>query len=277
VKEYLKKIPILSNWCKTAQFYRNCYKSRSALLKQIADLDRSPLTEHPCPVCENTNSIQVSLVFEGQVISKLFCTQCLHLFSNWLAADLDRAQELFDYDKETTRMYEQKYLLRQAIKFSKRKENCCFLDFGVGGNIRASIEMRKESPENIFYACDLNKREERSNYFVTYADDNMLSMFDGIASNSVIEHLDNTIQVWRYFNQLLKPIADGGGVMVHSFPSQLHFDWSHWGLKITNHVCLFSKTSLNIVCEKSGFRLIKQGYSTNLRWPILYFQKMIDT
>ena len=34
--------------------------------------------------------------------------------------------------------------------------------------------------------------------------DNMLGMFDGIVSNSAVEHLDDTIGTWLYFNKLLK-------------------------------------------------------------------------
>ena len=241
IKDTLKKSDAIRQGHAIVLFYWNYYRSRRLLLQQFKDLDKihSATLDVLCPICGQTDSVsEVSQSFKSTNISKLFCRHCHHLHSNWLANNLERTQELFDYNTETTRKYEQKYLLSQAIKYSGKRG--WFLDFGVGGNISASIEMQKEFPENIFYACDLNYRDEK-NYFVTYTADEMIGRFSGITSNSVIEHLGDTIQTWRYFNQLLKP----GGYMVHSFPSQLHFDWSHWGLTIKSHVCLFSDISLN--------------------------------
>lgn len=268
LKESLKKISILRNGYRIARFYKDYIYSRRVLSKQITGLsqDDSSMINDSCPICKSDSIATVSLVVKGDKISKCFCIDCLHLYSKWLASDLDKVQELFDYDQETSRVHEQKYLLREAMKCSN--DAGCFLDFGVGGNIAATVEMQEELPEHTFYGCDLNKRDDR-NYFVTYTDDEMIGKFDAIASNSVIEHLDDTMQTWGYFNKLLKP----GGWMVHSFPSQMHFDWSHWGLAIERHVCLFSSTSLRILCAETGFKFIKWRYSTRLRWPMFYFQK----
>jgi len=129
---------------------------------------------------------------------------------------------------------------------------------------------------NTFYACDINERNE-TNYFKTYENDKMLGLFDGIASSNVVEHLDNTIEAWQYFNRLLKPYSDSRcSVMVHSFPSQLHYDFSHWGVQIKSHLCLFSERSLKIICERSGFGLSGWRWSGALRFPIFYFKKSED-
>jgi len=131
--------------------------------------------------------------------------------------------------------------------------NGSYLDFGVGGN-RRSFEMAKELfPQHSFYGCDLFTHSGR-NYFTTY-DESYCGKFDGISSYAVIEHLTYPSDSWKYLNRLLRPMAAGGGIMVHSFPSQLHHVFSDWQIQIRSHVCLFSRRSLAIQCTLAGFRL----------------------
>ncbi len=240
---------------------------------QISILSRKEQIQRSCPVCTNDTCVEVEFIFEGEKIKKYMCLQCNHLFSLWIGTDLHKAQCLFDYNRENEWKRGQKYLLMEAARYSQKLGR--YLDFGVGGNISAFQELNNELQGDSFYACDINKRNIKK-YFVTYEDESMLGTFDGIASSEVIEHLDNTVEAWKYFNRLLKPIRDSGGKMVHSFPSQLHCDLSHWGIRIKSHLCLFSERSLKLVCEKSGFELTGWKFRGFLKFPAFYFKKTKD-
>lgn len=274
LKSVLSVNPHLLAFCRTVKFRVNYPISRLILKNQIIKSRRKERIHKICPVCNNDTCVEFEFIFEGEKIKKYMCIQCGHLFSVWLQTDLNKAQGLFDYNQGNPWKSGQKYLLVETVRYSNRTGR--YLDFGVGGNISASQELNNELEDTFFYACDINKRNEE-NYFITYEDDSMLGTFNGIASSEVIEHLDNTVEAWQYFNRLLKPIRDSEGVvMVHSFPSQLHCDLSHWGIQIKSHLCLFSKRSLEIICKKSGFEFVRWKWSGKLRFPIFYFKKVKD-
>lgn len=64
--------------------------------------------------------------------------------------------------------------------------------------------------------------------------------------------------------------------MVHAFPSQIVEDLNHWAIKIDSHECLFSETSHDLICRKSGFELIKVKYFAGVQHPVYYFRKTCD-
>jgi hypothetical protein len=273
IKSWLNKIYPVKFGYLLISFYFGYLKSRICLFQQINNILDGSSTGQACVVCKNKKTLTVKLVHAGDENQKYLCLACQHLFSLWLKSNFKKVEKLFDYNTETIRKEEQKYLLRKLR--SVLGKDGTFLDFGVGGNINASKELAKDFPHSLFYACDLNKRKEE-NYFTTYSDKSYIGKFDGIATNSVIEHIDNTIEAWKYFNNLLKPVTrkERGGIMAHSFPSLIHYDLSHWGVKIKSHVCLISKKSLNTILTMSGFKLLGWKYSNKLRWPIFYFQKV---
>jgi hypothetical protein len=78
-----------------------------------------------------------------------------------------------------------------------------------------------------------------------------------IAARIRCRWLKFTISSWSRFNRLLKPVNEGGGIMVHAFPSLLHHDFDHWAIQIRSHTCLFSAKSLRFLCERTGFKLIR--------------------
>ena len=130
-------------------------------------------------------------------------------------------------------------------------------------------------PQHQFHACDLYSSNARD-YFQIYSPASPLRRFDGISSNAVVEHLDNTLEAWRYLNRLLKPMAEGGGMMVHAFPSQIVEDPNHWAIRIASHECLFSRKSLELACRHSGFAFIRIRYFASVQHPVYYFRKTRD-
>ena len=226
-----------------------------------------------CSVCGSTVIFRITFFIEEQV-DKCYCQECGHIFSRKLNRDVQMASQLFAYDRPNDQYEGQKRLQLELVK-STSVPCGRYLDFGVGGNIGISSDLRRLYPQHEFRSCDLYLSDV-AGYFQIYSAASPLHQFDGVSSNAVVEHLDNTLEAWRYLNQLLKPVAEGGGMMVHAFPSQMVEDPNHWAIKIASHECLFSKESLHRVCRQSGFELIKVKYLTSVQHPVYYFRKTRD-
>ncbi len=231
-----------------------------------------------CPVCANHDTYLVQMRYGDEDIPKKLCRVCGHLYSNNLRKDPDRAMECFDFRNENLQKSGQQFLLRlllDHVEGARPEDDLTLLDFGAGGNLSASAEMRVKHTRHHFYACDLVSRNEDF-YFQTYQDDSKLGVFDGIASNAVIEHLDNTLEAWLYLNRLLKPVNDNPTWMVHAFPSQINEDPWHWALRIRSHECLFSEVSLKIICDKAGFEWVESRDYWQVQHPVFLFRKVAD-
>lgn len=206
----------------------------------------------PCPVCGGSSRTTRFDRPEG-TIEKYICSNCGHLFSDFLQTDPGLGQEMFHFDTENPGRQTQVELLEELI-WRSGSQHGVYLDFGVGGNLAAFQEVQARYRDHRLMACDTYPSPVPG-YFQTYAEDSPQHCFDGISSYAVVEHLTDTLATWTYFNRLLKPVVDGGGIMVHAFPSQLHHEYAHWSIQIRSHVCLFSHASLARVCEQTGFRM----------------------
>ena len=226
-----------------------------------------------CSVCASPEIFQITFVSRQQ-IDKCHCKRCQHIFSRKLNKNLQRASELFGYDTPNDQYEGQKRLQIELVK-TRVVLNGKYLDFGVGGNIAISRDLRGRYPQHEFYSCDLYSSSD-AHYFQIYSSASPLHSFDGISSNAVVEHLDNTLEAWTYLNRLLKPLSEGGGTMIHAFPSQLVEDPNHWTIKIASHECLFSKASLALICEQAGFALMKIRFFGSVQHPVYYFRKTAD-
>lgn len=254
-------------------FSKNRFKRKIQIIEIIRVDNKSSLN---CPICDSHHCLKVSFLLNNIESIKIYCTECEHIFSTWVNKDLQKAQTLFDYKNKIN--HDHKSIVQEDcllhLSLYSNKNNGIFLDFGVGGNIFIQNRLNDKYSNQNVYSCDINPRNEK-NHFETYENDGFLHFFDGIASHAVLEHLDDTIYSWKYFNKLLKPMDKGGGIMVHAFPSQIHFDLDDWSMKIPEHVCLFSKKSLRLICEKTGFKLIKIRQSKG-HHPMFLFKKIFD-
>ena len=75
-------------------------------------------------------------------------------------------------------------------------------------------------------------------------------------------------------NRLLRPIAQGGGSMLHVFPSNLDLHMNDTMVIIGSHICVFSAESLRVLCEKSGFHLARVSHRRFM--PEFRFEKIRD-
>ena len=216
-------------------------------------LKAEPASNIACPACRGTDCRKTGFDRPEGSIEKYLCPRCEHLFSDFLQTDPQVGQEMFHFDTENAGKETQVRLLEELARRSGLAHGT-FLDFGVGGNLAAFQEAQLRHPQHRFMACDTYPSPV-AGYFQTYAANSPLACFDGISSYAVVEHLTDTVTAWSYLNRLLKPLSDGGGIMVHAFPSQLHHDFDHWAIQIGSHVCLFSPKSLKRVCEQTGFKM----------------------
>jgi hypothetical protein len=216
--------------------------------RQFRSLIRlNPTTDTACLACSRKCTNTVRFVRTEGTIDKNLCPGCGHLFSLYQQSDPELGRILFDFGSENDAAATQLSLLEETIRRSGRTGGT-FLDFGVGGNISAFQQAQLNHPNAHIFACDTYPLE-LENYFQTYSDRAPLGIFDGISSYAVVEHLTETFDSWSRFNRLLKPVNEGGGIMVHAFPSLLHHDFDHWAIQIRSHTCLFSPKSLRFLCK----------------------------
>ena len=220
--------------------------------RQLRHLLKSALpSNETCPICASTETVTLSFTLPNETVEKSLCRNCEHLFSNLLQTELRHVEIVFKVTTENEGSATQLALLEEL---TAKLEQGTFLDFGIGGNLTAFQAAGKRLPQHRFQGCDVYP-SSAPGYFVTYSPDAPLGIFDGISSYAVIEHLTNTVDAWRLLNRLLKPINDGGGIMIHSFPSQWHLDFDDWAIQIAGHSCLFSRKSLKLLCDKMGFAI----------------------
>lgn len=226
-----------------------------------------------CSVCQSAEVHRIRFYNKGE-IDKCYCRTCRHVFSRKLNRDLQRATELFAYDRPNEQYAGQRRLQLELINGAPRAQGR-YLDLGVGGNRGIARELNAAYPQHEFWSCDLYPSDE-AHYFQLYSATAGQYRFDGISSNAVVEHLDNTLEAWAYLNTLLKPMAEGGGLMVHAFPSQIIEDLDHWAIKIASHECLFSRESLALTGRKTGFELTAVRFIWSVQHPVYYFRKTFD-
>lgn len=260
-------------WLTRRILFKNIFVSKYIFNKQLKNINNNL----NCPICNCGDIYNIYFNYEKKEIIKYYCGFCEHIFSKNLNADFNKGNELFNYSQENNHIKDQIHLLETMVKKTGKKRNGLrkFLDYGIGGNYSHLNKLNSKYNNVYFYGCDIYP-SKRGNYFTCHQDSSFNGLFDGISSNAVIEHLDNTIYSWQYFNKLLKSKDEGIGIMMHSFPSQITEDMLHWTIRIQSHECLFSKKSLKIVCDKTGFKLIRISSNYKVQHPIYIFEKVKD-
>ena len=191
--------------------------------------------------------------------TKHICCGCRHCYATWLRGSVKETAEKYAgiYDdarltEEGPRAAYEESLFRYVLKHLDAPRDATLLDFGCGPNRSPVLNLREEGIDA--RGCDiLPVYDYDGEIFFQHTGDATpwLQKFDGIVSIDVIEHLADTIDSWTFFNRVLKP----GGMMAHCFPSQLHYSFMHAYFQTPFRVCLFSRKSMQILLEKTGFIL----------------------
>jgi SAM-dependent methyltransferase len=114
-------------------------------------------------------------------------------------------------------------------------KNAKLLDFGCGFGLHMRAYMRAGFDA---YGCDISeyraddrvKMIERSPYRIPYDD----AQFDLVVSTSVLEHAQNTEEIFREIHRVLKP----GGLAIHHFPTRWYLPREpHIYVPLANFFC----------------------------------------
>jgi len=232
---------------------------------------RSDVTGITCPVCMHTTTKALRygrfahVTGESRCLPevsshrKYICVNCGHCFANWLDGDLANTADKYAgiYDgaqllQEGPRARYEEGLFRYVLRRLGNPKKATLLDFGCGPNRSPVEKLRNEGFDA--RGCDILPiySYDGDVFFQHTANASpWLGRFDGIVSIDVVEHLADTIGSWSYFNRILKP----GGIMAHCFPSQIHYSFLHSYFRTPFHVCLFSRRSISLLLERTGFVL----------------------
>lgn len=236
---------------------------------------RSPLTHAvACPICgiQTTRKISFpSLVNSPASCQSLpeihdhlkhLCTNCGHLFASWIDGNLQKTGKTYQqyhgfYNseplyQENERAPFQLALLRYILPYLSHLPEVRILDFGCGANTSPTITMRAEGYD--VRCCDIldgYPYDDQIFFRYKHHDARWLGAFDAIVSLDVMEHLGNTVDAWCNLNRLLKP----NGLMAHCFPTLWTYPLRHSYFACPLHICIFSKQSLHLLMNKTGFSL----------------------
>lgn len=227
--------------------------------------------EKRCPVCRYVRAVGVRLapaeyITGGAAVLpevrehiKYICCRCGHYYSDWLDGNVvniaDKYNDRYENEQslqENERIAFQRQLLEQAL-LRLNRDTARVLDFGCGGNFRAAQEMHAQGKNT--YCCDIldGLPYDHEGFFkLSYNIKDHRGFFDAVVSIDVIEHLGDTFKSWAYLNRILRPKS----IMLHCFPTLLHYATDHPYFQDPFHVCIFSGTSLSILCERTGFSLV---------------------
>jgi hypothetical protein len=271
------------------QNWRQKTRARRYALKERCRSWLAPtVTTQVCPICGSNRSMEIKYgradfitgpsaeLPEAQAHSKYRCHRCGHLYSHWLDVGLEQVGqvtgEAYANDKLRVENFRAKYqlgLLRLLLDLLGHPARARLLDFGCGPNLSPTQTLRGEGHDA--HCCEIMDYPYDGEIFFRHTNDpaRWRNYFDGIVSIDVIEHLGNTLETFTYFNRILKP----GGYMAGCFPTQYHYQRNHSYFQNPYHVCLLSPESLEILCRKTGFALLRiEPFEADIPFVFL-FQK----
>jgi hypothetical protein len=212
---------------------------------------------------------------------------CFNIYATWLQRDLAEVGEIYSgIDNGTTEVHvenERKEVQKEMIRICAalirdqqvNSSTLQILDFGCGPNYRAAIEMNQEDSKLACSCCDINPSlpyDGRTFFkFTGTITQELVGAYDGISSVDVFEHLNHPVDDMLKFNKLLKI----GGVMVHFAPLQWYLRLHPGHYDTAFHTNFPSKKSLQILCEKTGFKFIGD-YLPKYGFWYLAFRKISD-
>jgi hypothetical protein len=221
------------------------------------------------PVCNNKTSISIEthhdLNYTTEAINKLICDNCHHVYPLYEFDFL----ESNSYDKELLYPEGEIKLIKQAQLLTKKP----ILIIGGGGNMKY---INKYFNDDSIYFSDLEPNNDVNNYIEVKDLSNYSNYFGAIVSRAVFEHFDKPIEIFKSLNKNL--LSNENAYMIAAFPELIYHDFNHPMCKIVSHINLFSQKSLNMTCDKTGFKELpcKKFNAIGHGHPIHLFKKIKD-
>jgi len=174
--------------------------------------------------------------------------------------------------KEDPSKYQEWQKGKYANAYKWVPKNVRILDIGCGYGEAMGYHIARGC-EAFGVEADSNvlKAKEKYNYNIHIGAFNKniyeTNYFDYVTMDQVIEHLQDPVSQIKDIYGILKP----GGILIISTPNSnsltaklLREKWLHW--HVPYHLHFFSKHSISLLAEKTGFKLIKCKTITEYSW-----------
>ncbi|MFY8326060.1 class I SAM-dependent methyltransferase [Pseudoalteromonas sp. ZZD1] len=240
-----------------------------------------------CPVCNSNSLIHFTEKF-GFNLDK--CSECSHIFCNPMPSEeqleIYYNSEMKEFENE---FFEESFENRVPI-FTKRIEKIKnyissgkLLDVGSAIGIFIEALKRDASPFHIT-CCDpsvdacnkLKYRYPDIEIYTTLIENlNNPQAFDLVTMWDTIEHIRDPIALSESISEVLKD----DGFWFFSTPNTSSFEWQiagteHVQILPPGHINLFNLDSINVLLEKSGFKLVDY-FTLNGSLDVSYVQKFL--
>lgn len=191
-----------------------------------------------CIVCKksisgNENIITTKCAFNGETLHRYRCPSCSAIYGNKRMLELSS----FDLEKEYKDHYSahgpevnNTSLEISLLKALSPKPGETYINWGAGAGWNETKAWATSNSYNLINYDILNKES--------------IKPCSGIISNNFIEHIQDPIDEFSLMNSVLSE----GDFMIHATPC-----WSYCVERTRFHVLFLEGTSLNVLCEKTGF------------------------
>jgi len=242
-----------------------------------------------CPVCFSQDTEKIN-TYTAKGYSFYKCSDCKVIFANPMKAASREWYHKHNFyrpalkPKDKRLWYEDKFL-KENIRAGK------VLNIGCGYN-RFLVELKNKGYD--VTAIDINKNivdfsrnilgiEKAFNISIEEFIEKSKEQFDVITFFELLEHIEKP----GVFLRSLKKILNEGGLIVFSVPNRKRFrPQTHWADYPPHHLTRWSRESVVINLEKSGFKVEKSiispisaeqiMYATGIYFGTLYLERIKD-
>ena len=243
-----------------------------------------------CPICKSIDCTSISKVNSiskinpddfkitesdyGRTGPLFICNSCTFKFVIFSEATHRFYSEMVDHEYEEGSSYrclQQRRIIDKLLKFKKNSGCLELLDVGAGTGLllqeakRQNIEAIGLEPSK--WACEIGTKKglKLINGVLPNNEVNSKS-YDIITLVDVIEHVEDPVNLLQLCNRQLKP----DGILLLNTPDSksflaltLRYKWWHYRIA---HIGYFSKKTLKLAFDKSGFKIL------DLKRPTWYFE-----
>ena len=186
--------------------------------------------------------------FGGGILERYVCPDCGVVFGPSKFEVLSDEQKGADYALHYSGYDEGDSLEKETEAFfmlEPDKEKV-YLDYGCG-RWSGTVKTLREQGYNV-YGYEPYASETGNPYIITGKDEISDMKFDGIFSNDLIEHLFDPVEDFKFMRTLLR---DADSKMSHSTSC---YAYKHETTRFHTH--FFLGDSVNVLCKRSGFKLL---------------------
>ncbi len=205
-----------------------------------------------CVVCAHKmlhgewDTVTDQCMFGGGKLERYRCPNCDCIFGPQKFLDLSDAFVTLDYQLLYSRYSEGDSHAQEirAFRSLDAAKNGIFLDWGCGGAWSRAVDCLRDEGYDVW---GYEPSAPALGTYVVNRRDHIVTLFDGIFSNNVIEHFRDPVAEFRDLHSLLKP----GARMAHASPCYEY----NYGFTRFHSVFLLGR-SPDVLAERSGFGVV---------------------